>query len=524
MTCRTRLQIALTLASVIAGCAALFSFYPPGILSQSEAALRPPFSLSGGNLFVATVDLPASAMWNRSRLPDLSVFENGRKLGALDLERISEGSGRQIVFRPSDGSDPNLNGRTYMVRFARAAVPLPLSLFAAVAGATAAFALLALCIEALFGRRTALGRFTLAAASLLYTGALLEGLSAVLLSDRLAGSSVVRNMYNQALHPESVPVQVAGSANFVGHPYLNFVLNPGTTSSSRGQIDPIHRIRRTEALRPRREVAWRALVLGGSTAFGELIAREQDTWVYRLEQKIRAAHGPSYDVVNGGVSGYNVVDNFIHYILLLDELEPDVVVLYVGINDVHVRLSGDIVPDYSNNRLRWRGEQNTPPAPDPRLLWSSTYRYLLLREIERRRFAHIYQFVQRPYPPATEWAAALGRNGPEIYREHLRALARLIVAQGRKVVIVPQAFVPKSADNPFARGVAEHNAVNEAVARELSLPVVAEVPAAFRRGDLFDDMHFNVRGSEKMAELLFAFFEREWTEQGARGAARAAGA
>jgi len=246
-------------------------------------------------------------------------------------------------------------------------------------------------------------------------------------------------------------------------------------------------------------------VLGGSTAYGQLLAREEDTWVSRLEQKIRTAHGPAYDVVNGGVSGYNVIDNFIHYVLLLDDLEPDVVVLYVGINDVHPRLTGDLAPDYSNSRIPWRAEANTLPIANPMMAPFASYRYYLLREIERRRLGHIFDYVQRPSDPVDQWAADLERNGPEVFARHLRNLVRLILAQGKKAILVPQVFIPAAnqRDQVFVRGVREHNEAARAIAQELSVPFLAQVPAAFDQRDLFDNCHLNAEGSEKMADLLF---------------------
>jgi lysophospholipase L1-like esterase len=394
-------------------------------------------------------------------------------------------------------------------------VPLPAYLAALLIGLTAAFGLMAFAVDRISGGQPALRYFLLAAASAIYGVALLESTSAVLLADRLAGESTARALFAQVFDGSADRTRAANTANYVSHHYLDFALNPGLGKSGKRHIDPHYRIRRAEALRPRAQVAWRALVLGGSTTYGELIAREEDTWVYRLEQKMRAAHGADYDVVNGGVGGYNVIENFIHYLLLLDELEPDVVILYIGINDVHPRLIGDIEPDYSNSRIAWRGDSSSLPIPNPSLASFATYRLLLLRSIEQRQLAHLYLYVQRPYPPLNEWPAALQRNGTDVYRRHFRNLARLIRAEGRRVVVVPQVFVPRTdkrhqrLDEIFAEGVREDNDVDREVARELGLPFVEEAATAFGSADLIDNCHFNVAGSEKMAELISRFLESE---------------
>ena len=53
-----------------------------------------------------------------------------------------------------------------------------------------------------------------------------------------------------------------------------------------------------------------------------MISREKDTWVYRLEHKIREAHGPDYDVINGGVGGYIFGTSVKQRLLQLERMTP----------------------------------------------------------------------------------------------------------------------------------------------------------------------------------------------------------
>jgi len=405
-------------------------------------------------------------------------------------------------------------GRT---REVEALLPLPVALGLLLAAAVGGFALGGVLAERLLAGRPSVRRLAFGVGALLYAAVVLQGTFALLLAHRLAREPAeVRELYGQAIGAGTEGGLPASSAYFRGHPYLNFALNPDAAYMGERQFNATYLIRRKEPVRPRREVAWRALALGGSTTFGEGTAREEDTWVYRLEQKLRQLRGPGCDVINGGVGGYNVVDNLIHYLLLLDALGPDVVVLYVGINDIHPRLMGTLARDYSNSRIPWRAEANTLPVANSTLLPLNAYRYLVLREIERRRFAHIYAFVQHPFPPVGEWAAALARNGPDVFRAHLENLVRLIRAQARSVILVPQVFSPLgSGDDAFAQGVREHNAVAEAVAREFRVPFMGELTTAIGRRDLRDNCHFNRRGHETMAKLLFRRLRDELPATGA---------
>ncbi len=504
------------LVAVIVSSLAFLWAVPPGTVSESEEALRPPFAAGDSGKFVAPFDLPFE--WNRQGPPLFTVYEAGTALGEWRFALkpsypLDPSSAKEIVFTSSDGSDPNANARTYTVRYAHRAVPLAVHLAVVIVAAVASFTLAGLAIERRLTRRPGARRAALAVVSCLFGVALLQFLPAVLLADRLAGTPPrLKEFYDQVFDQGTAGGIPGSTANYRVHPYLNFALNPNAAYMNERQFNERYSIRRKEPIRPRDGVTWRALMLGGSTTFGERTPREEDTWVYRLEQKMRAAHGPRYDVINGGVGGYNIIENFIHYVLLLDELEPDVVVLYVGINDVHPRLMGDLQRDYSNSRLAWRGEEHSLPASNPLLSPFAVYRYLMLQEVEKRRFAHIYAYVQRAYPPVEDWPAALKRNGTGVYQAHLENLVRLILAQGRQVVIVPQVFIPlpdNEKDPIFAQAVAEHNAVNETVARKYHVPFVEAAGTAFRRDELLDNCHFTPEGHEKMAELLFQFFESE---------------
>lgn len=391
----------------------------------------------------------------------------------------------------------------------QSALPLAVYLALVLVAALAGFAGLGIAAERGLRSRPVVRRVALALTSVAFCVAVLEGIPAVVLAHRLASSPPkVKNLYDQVFHGGTAGGTAGLSANYVPHPYLNFTLNPQAAYMGERQFDEHYRIRRKEPIRPRRDVTWRALALGGSTTFGEMTAREEDTWVYRLEQKMRAAHGPGYDVINGGVGGYNIVENFIHYVLMLDELEPDVVLLYVGINDVHPRLMGHLERDYRNSSVAWRGDEHSLPTVNPFLSPFALYRLFMLRLIERRTFDHIYAYVLRPYPPDSEWPEALRRNGTEIYQAHLENLVRLLLAEGRQVVIVPQVDIPRTtlaADRVFAQGVAEQNAANELVARKYGVPYLTSVASAFTVDDLIDNCHFNDAGHEKMATLLFQY-------------------
>ncbi|HZU98377.1 MAG TPA: SGNH/GDSL hydrolase family protein [Planctomycetota bacterium] len=295
------------------------------------------------------------------------------------------------------------------------------------------------------------------------------------------------------------------------HHYLPYVLNPKATYGETRQFDAYYHIRRTEPLRPRSAVKWRALALGGSTTFGERLEREEDTWVHRLEDRVRAKLGPDCDVINGGVGGYTLNENIIHYTMLLTHLEPDVVILYEGINDVEPRWhSPGTMPDYSNFWKPWHGAGTTLPEPVSALAWSSLYRLWFFRaRIRPMEFQGIQ--ILSAKDQVGRLPDNLEKNGPWVYASHLEELVRLLLAQGRKVLIVPQYFREAEphpdVDRLFMKGVAEHNAVNEDVAKKLGVPFANVLPW-LEPNDTGDDCHFTARGSDKFAALVYEALEK----------------
>ena len=120
--------------------------------------------------------------------------------------------------------------------------------------------------------------------------------------------------------------------------------------------------------------------------------------------------------------------------------------------------------------------------------------------------------VSPPHPPLSEWETALERNKSDVYRAHLRNLIRLLRAERRHVVVLPQHFIAVNReDEVFVKGVRQHNEVNREVAEEFQIPFLGTLTSAspFRREDTVDNCHFNERGSTKMAEKVFQLLRQQ---------------
>lgn len=514
---------AVPLACLAAANVVLWLYWPPDRMVSREVRLSGPYLHDTGHAFVADmpVTVPSDGAGGENSRVELYEQDTERGIPHTTHDVIrSRGAGGfshwgdRLYFSTSDNSDPNVNGRAYVLHYG---ATLPVLLYVGLL--LLDFLVVAFAIDRaggrLFARRPRLQAGVRVSALSVATVLLIQALFWVLTERALAEQGRKTAEWFRYVFHEGGALEFAPgeSVNFAEHQYLNYVLNPQMPYGDGKQFNAAYRIRRGEPIRSRDLVRWRALVLGGSTTFGELIRREEDTWVYRLEQRVRSRCGETCEVINGGVGGYTVLENSLHYLILLNDLQPDLVLLYEGINDVDARLFGVLTPDYSNYRIPWRSEGSVLPRPNPVLAPLSPYRYYFLtRHIARVRHTGIGGVVSPPRPSPAEWSAALDRNHPDIYRSHLRNLIHLLQGEKRRVVVLPQHFIAvKDGDEVFARGVREHNEVNRAVAEEFQAPflrVLAE-PGTFARGDTFDNCHFNERGSGKMAEEVFRFLDRE---------------
>lgn len=490
---------------------------PPGLSIIREVNLPKPYLNETGHAYIGNLALHVQSDKTKPQASMVEVYEDGNQLGPSHtlhdtIRRDGRGSfshwGEQLFFSTSDNSDPNVNGRQYTVRYWS---QVPASIYFLLIGINYLIALFIFDrFIGLFKAKEKVNTLLRVGMSLLATGALLQVTFWVLTEDVLAreGESV-RELYAYTFQGTPMNFSPGAAINYVEHHYLNYALNPAVPYGEAKQFNSKYRIRRTEPIRPRQDVKWRALALGGSTTFGDLVRREEDTWVFQLERRVRGKCGDECDVINGGVGGYTVLENLIHYMTLLEDLAPDVVMLYEGINDVDARLFGSLAFDYSNYRIPWRSGGLVLSQDNSALSWLFPYRYyILVDRLVGFRQVHIGRVVSPPHPPPSEWAAALDHNGSSVYRTHLKDLIQLLLSQGQAVVIIPQYFtVAREGDELFIKGVEEHNRINKAVADEMRVPFLAKLidPRLFEREDTFDNCHFNEQGGAKMAQEIFNF-------------------
>jgi lysophospholipase L1-like esterase len=93
----------------------------------------------------------------------------------------------------------------------------------------------------------------------------------------------------------------------------------------------------------------RVVVLGGSAVFGSGASSDAATFPARLQTVLHARGGRDVDVVNGGAPAYVSGQELARLVWEIVDLEPDVVIVYDGFNDLNSPLLFDPRPGYPRN-------------------------------------------------------------------------------------------------------------------------------------------------------------------------------
>ena len=513
-------SISVLCASITVGF--FVAYPPPGYYKHCKLTLEKPFTHSQGFEYVGAIRFKEGSHQRKSGISSVILMENGKILSHphsfhAAIQRQGKGAflqqGQNIYFSTSDNSDPNSNGRSYSARYGER-FPAALYLILLFFGYVAALILLYGSGKAWFRENRSWQNVYFIVGNVILGAAIIQATFWILTENQLeCHSAAVKNYYRYAFGDNVKRIKPVGTPglaiNYMPHHYLNYVLNPDVSYCGTKQFNRTYKIRRTEEIKERDQVKWRAVIIGGSTTFGEGLPLEENTWPYALEVLIRQKYGTNCDVMNGGIGGYTVLENFIHYITMLRHLKPDVVVLFVGINDVSPRLFSELKIDYSNYRKPWSSDQPVFRLPNDTLGILYPYRYFFLNKVILETFnIGIAAVVSRKGPPAKEWKNALERNKSFLYQNILDSFVRVIKSDGAHPVIIPQLFrAVKKHDRIFMIGVHENNDANLKVAHRNNVPFAAFVlePGVFDSSDFLDNCHFSKAGSKKMAKRIFVF-------------------
>lgn len=296
-----------------------------------------------------------------------------------------------------------------------------------------------------------------------------------------------------------------------GLPYVGYVPHPDFPEhNTLGYRGP-------EIALPKPEGMFRIVALGGSTTYSTGTG-PQDSYPAQLERILREDYDyANVEVINGGIPGYTSWDTLVNYLLRVVELEPDLLIVYDGINDVRPRAASDACYQGANafqglNPVRgvYRSLPDIPIAstlyrlaainlgwmPDPSALEGvnlDTY-YGCLQDFDNSRIAE--------HPPV-------------YFERNLRDLIVLARSQGVQVMLSSWVYSPtiSSVDLPPAwfPAIAEHNAILARLAQTYDLPFYDLAATSFADDESYfagsDPVHLSAVGTREQASRYAAFID-----------------
>lgn len=244
--------------------------------------------------------------------------------------------------------------------------------------------------------------------------------------------------------------------------------------------------------------SFRIICLGNSTTFGWKV-KEEDAYPQRLQALF--THSDSsirVEVVNAGITGYSSHQGKIFFKRDILPLEPDLLVVNYGWNDLLPAKFG--IADK---------EQKLPPQRVLSLqdFFSEFRFYQLLKSAWVKRFVKSGSAGKEAH-----------RVSPHDFRDNLLKIARDAKEDNVGVVFLTdpvasiEAFWGKGKISRVHQVNQLYNQAILSLAEDEGLRVLDLAPLFYRRGDLYDDgktdyIHYNAKGHQLVAETIYQYLK-----------------
>ena len=299
------------------------------------------------------------------------------------------------------------------------------------------------------------------------------------------------------------------------HHYLVYELNPDFRNKDGVRIHNRDGFRGREIEAVKASGTRRIFCLGGSTTYTSKVDNEELTYPRQLEKFLNSDADLGafrYEVINGGVGGYTSAETLIQLIFKIMRYDPDIIVLYNGINDIFPRLwaPGPVEPDYGNYRKIW--DFYMPGPFMLRLLRVSD----LAKIIYIKTHGDLKTLDINNITAKWEWkgpdktAEYLKKSPPDNYENNVRHMVH--ICRGRKVRLI---FVTPADDikdfNTWgqmsaAAGIAldQHRTIMKKLGMEFDIPVIDFSRYYSGKKKYFaDSVHVNSEGAKEKARYIY---------------------
>lgn len=225
---------------------------------------------------------------------------------------------------------------------------------------------------------------------------------------------------------------------YAPHHYLNYIGRPGYRSPD-GQVQ--HNslgFRGPEISVPKAAGIFRIALLGSSSTYEIYVRDWHNDFARQLQRELRERTGNNQiDVINAGLPGWSSWEHLINFEFRVLPLDPDLVIVYAGGNDVHARLVTSSA--YQGGNSGWRKQWERKPCVSS-LLCSKLLQRITNWDPE------VYFDVEAPTFGATDDQGysnilgmtpmeALDRNPPVYFERNLRNIIAVAREHGVGVML-----------------------------------------------------------------------------------------
>jgi lysophospholipase L1-like esterase len=303
------------------------------------------------------------------------------------------------------------------------------------------------------------------------------------------------------------------------HPYLAYYPTPNyqkglTSHNSLGYRNDEFSLEKPDGV-------YRIVALGGSSTYDVSIKDNGQIFTAQLEKLLSEEYGyTNIQVINAGVPGYNSWEILANLEFRVLDLDPDLVIIYEGTNDVHARL---VEPSaYRGDDLGRRQAWQPPHVA----LWehSALLRIVnralnITRQVSIDDFVSAPTYVSWPFESRLEDAnldpAEVLKENPPIYFQ--RNLENMIaVAQEHDVQILFSTWAHSPNLNDYAsqdyyqQGFKENNDVMKDVAASHDIPLFDFAGVMPQDAEYWaDGRHVNEAGAVVKAQLFAEFIHTQ---------------
>lgn len=303
------------------------------------------------------------------------------------------------------------------------------------------------------------------------------------------------------------------------HPYLVYYPTPNYQKGLTSHNSLSYRNAEFSLEKP--DGVYRIVALGGSSTYDVSIPNNAKIFTAQLENLLHEEYGyQNVQVINAGVPGYNsweILGNLEFRVL---DLDPDLIIIYEGTNDVHARL---VEPSaYRGDDL---GRRQAWQAPQVDLWEHSALLRIVSRTLNITRQVSVDDFVSAPtyvsWPFESRLEAVnldpaeiLKANPPIYFRRNLENMIAIAKEHDVQILFSTWAHSPNlndyASEDYYQQGFRENNDVVKDVAVSHNIQLF-DFAAVMPQDAIYwaDGRHVNEAGALEKATLFAEFIHSQ---------------